>query len=147
MGTYNTQYRDYYDNMRRKNYSSYRYGNSNNGLGNNTNEGHFGKRIVLDLIGVLVLFLMVIGCKTIRTPKTQAAYIYCKNVVNENYDYKQGIEKIKNFNYQEFENKAVNFIDEMKAKFTISKDIEGKVEDNLVMPVNENKGSSNENKK
>lgn len=91
MGIYNSEYENYYNNMKRRGGVSYSYKGSNS----KKEENFITRRIIRDLIGVLILFMLVLMCKGIKTPQAVAVYNYSKRIVNTNYDYKPLVEKIK----------------------------------------------------
>ena len=133
MGSYNSQYEEYYRNLKKRkdrNESNYFSKRSYSPAA-----GYIGKRIIRDLIGAAVLFFMVIVCKLVVTPQTQAVYNYSKKVVNESYDYKQIYTKIKSFNIKTIEEEATDFIEKAKAKITGGKTIKEKIENQFQLPV------------
>lgn len=128
MNNYSSQYRDYYNSIIN---SKKKINNSNNLFSRN-----IGKRLIRELTGVLILFVFVIACKAIRTPRTQAVYEYSKKIVKENYDYKQLVYKIKDFDYKGFEKKVEDYIDKIESKIKgngIVKEVE---DENFLMPCN-----------
>lgn len=69
MGSYNSQYEEYYRNLkRRKEGSKINYFNRKP---YDLSSNYISKRIIRDLVGTCVLFLIVIFCKIIVTPETQ----------------------------------------------------------------------------
>lgn len=133
MGSYNSQYEEYYRNLRKR-----KEGNGFNYLNRKSSSptsGYIGRRIIRDLIGAAVLFFIVIACKVIVTPQTQAVYNYSKKIVDENYDYKQAYTKIKSLNLQGIEEEATDFIEKIKAKVTGGKTIKERIENQFQVPV------------
>lgn len=136
MGNYNSQYESYYNSMvnKRKNYGGYGYSLQNNKSFNL--DGKFIlKRLMRDLIGVFILFLFVIICKLVVTPQTTAAYNYSKEFVNKSYDYKQIINYVKAFNYNETEEKVTEWLDSIKAKITGGKTLKDKLKTDFLLPI------------
>lgn len=98
MSSFNSQYEEYYSRVNRgrrdkrerkeKKPRAYR----------------IGARLIRDLFGVLVLFLIVISCRAIETPETQAVYKYSKAVLNKTY------------NYNEIKNSIYYFKEKLKTK-------------------------------
>lgn len=116
MGNYNMQYQSYYNNLTKK----------QRGIRNFASEGNrqskikkfYMKRLTRELIGVLALFILLLFCKVVVTPKTQYAYNYSKEVINKQYDYSILIDKAKGIKVKDIEVITVNFIE--KVKSTIS---------------------------
>ena len=72
------------------------------------------KRIIRDLIGVLVLFAFVMICKIIQTPQTKSIYSYSKEVVDENYDYSKIEAQLKNININDIKNGTENVMNRIR---------------------------------
>ncbi|MBK5241585.1 endopeptidase [Clostridium sp.] len=120
MGNYNTQYQSYYNNLARKQWGTNKiYGDSNK---NSRMSNFFIKRITRELIGVLVLIIFVLFCKTVVTPKTQYVYNYSKEAISKHYDYSTLINSAKGFKFEDIGSITVDFID--KVKGTISSEQE-----------------------
>ncbi|SFB16364.1 M23 family metallopeptidase [Clostridium frigidicarnis] len=110
-----------------------------------------GKTIIFQLVGTLLLFTIIIGCKVIKTSETAYAYEYGKKVVSENYDYKNAIDYVKNYDYKsinisnlkEFKIDGINssvstYLDKFKVKlgeFTSARNV---IEKNYMIPCNGN---------
>lgn len=94
------------------------------------------KRIVRDLIGVLVLFIFITGCKLIVTPQTKMVYSYSKEVINENYDYGAIKEKIKSVNFNELQGKLMNIIEQIRSKVTGKESSTTRIKNEFILPVN-----------
>lgn len=115
MGSYNSEYENYYSNIRKRSGSGYPYKN------NSTKKSEMSfleKRIISELAGVLVLFCVVICCKIFITPTTKAIYDYSKNIVNVNYDYKAAIEKIKGMNISDIKSEKPSILQNAEDKVT-----------------------------
>lgn len=148
MGSYNSQYESYYSSLvnRRRNTGGY------SGYGNRRNrtqliEGNFlVRRITIDLIGVFILFVFVIGCKLIPTAQTAAAYKFSKELLNKSYDYKSALVSlkkielkkldIKKFDFTIYEDKFTNWMDGVKAKLTGGKTLKEDLRINYTVPIN-----------
>jgi hypothetical protein len=121
MGNYNMQYESYYNNLGRKKRSTNKlFGESNK---KNTILNFYIKRLTRELIGVLVLFTFVLGCKLIVTPKTQYVYNYSKGVINRQYDYSALIKKAKEFEFEDIQAITVNFIENVKSTISSENEI------------------------
>lgn len=137
MGNYNSQYENYYKSIVNKRSNS-------NGFSERNLEKRFKgnpvtRRIVQDLCGVLVMLLVVIICKVIEVPQTEAVYKYSKEVVNTNLDYSVVVDKVKNINTNEnIQDKAVELIDRIKTKLIGGETIKEKIRDRFTLPVNGN---------
>ncbi|MCJ7689228.1 MAG: endopeptidase [Clostridiaceae bacterium] len=116
MGNYNTQYQSYYNNLTRKQRGTNKISADSNN--NSILANFFIKRIIRELIGVLVLIIFVLFCKVVVTPKTQYVYNYSKEAISKHYDYSTLINKAKGFQFEDIGSITVNFID--KVKSTIS---------------------------
>lgn len=137
---YNSQYEEYYNSLKRRNFSRYqqRKGNSynNNAFRDSRyKKNNFTKRIIRDLLGTFLLFLVVIGVKAIKTPNTQMVYNYSKKIVNENYNYKPLLEKTKNKNFKSLEKEALDYIEKIKNKITEEKSIDSFIKDEFQIPI------------
>jgi len=108
------------------------------GIGEKKNKGSWiARRLMQELCGVLVMLVFVIVCKFVVTPQTVAAYNYSKTIINSNYDYKNIVNKAKSINTNEsFQDKAVDFIDNLKSRFTGGKTIKEKIKENFSLPAN-----------
>jgi hypothetical protein len=116
MGSYNMQYQSYYNNLAKNQRGLNNFAGRNNNRSRKSN--FYVKRLTRELVGVLVLFIFVLTCKVVVTPKTQYAYNYSKEVINKQYNYNALIEKAKGVKFKDIESIRVNFIE--KVKNTIS---------------------------
>lgn len=135
MGSYNSQYEEYYKTLKKR-----KEGNGFNYLNRRSPSSiseYIGRRIIRDLIGAAVLFFIVIVCKLIVTPQTQAVYNYSKKIVNESYDYKEIYAKLKSLDIKNVnvEEEATDFIEKLKAKITGGKTLKEKIENQFQLPV------------
>ena len=113
MGNYNMQYQSYYNNLAKKQRGTNNFASESNKQGRRSN--FYIKRLTRELIGVLVLFIFVLICKVVVTPKTQYAYNYSKEVINKQYDYSTLIDKAKGVKFKDIEAITVNFIEKVKS--------------------------------
>lgn len=136
MGNFNSKYESYYSSIvNRRNTGGYYNGISNKHQKQLTGN-RIIKKLIQDLCGVLIMFIFVITCKTIVTPRTTTAYNYCKNVVNKNYDYKKIITTIKEEGKTEnFQDRIINIIEKIKTKFTGEETIKNMIKDKFQLPV------------
>lgn len=116
MGNYNTQYQSYYNNLGKKQKGS------NNSFNESKKHGRISnfyiKRLTRELVGVLVLFIIVLMLKTVVTQKTQYAYNYSKQILNEQYNYSGLIGKVKTVKFKDVGVISGNLLE--KVKKTIS---------------------------
>lgn len=162
MGNYNNEYEGYYGKILEKqrrgaNYRGYNgtgysrgsyrdenRSNNNKPLFDFSKEGIF-KRIMQELIGVLCLMILVVICKTVNIPQIDWLYSYGKNVVNENFDYKQVINydygtllaKVNvNFsNSNDLRTELENYVETFKSKFTGEKTQKDEMKDTFISPL------------
>jgi len=124
MGNYNMQYQSYYNNLAKK----------QRGVNNFTSDSRkrsripnfYVKRLTRELIGVLVLFILVLFCKVVVTPKTQYVYNYSKEVIGKQYDYSTLINKAKDVKFKDIETITVNFIEKVKNAIPSVEEIDNK---------------------
>ena len=112
MGNYNTQYQSYYNSLAKRQRGGNSFAMENNKKGKRMD--FFMKILIRQLIGVLVLFLFVLICKVVVTPKTQNIYNYSKEVISKQYDYGLLIDKAKTIKYKDIEIITGNFIEKIK---------------------------------
>ena len=112
MGNYNTQYQSYYNSLAKRQRGGNSFAMENNKKGKRMD--FFMKILIRQLIGVLVLFLFVLICKVVVTPKTQYIYNYSKEVISKQYDYGLLIDKAKTIKYKDIEIITGNFIEKIK---------------------------------
>lgn len=162
MGNYNNEYEGYYGkilekqrrgaNYRRYNGTEYSRGSyreenrSSNSkpLFDFSKEGIF-KRIIQELIGVLCLMVLVVVCKTVNIPQIDWIYSYGKNIVNENFDYKQVVNydygallakvNINFSNSNDLRVELENYVETFKSKFTGEKTQKDEIKDAFVSPL------------
>ena len=138
MGNYNSQYEDYYSSLRKKSGTgNYPYHNINYSGGDNKifQGKYWTRRITRDLIGVLVLFVFIIGCKVISVPQTQIVYSYSKEVINQNYDYVGLKEKIRTVDFNKLQDKIKSIIEQIRLKVTGNESAAVKIKNEFVLPV------------
>ncbi|SKA75337.1 Peptidase family M23 [Clostridium sp. USBA 49] len=136
MGNYNSQYESYYSSLinkkKKKDYYNYK---SNDSSIFKFDKNYIFKRLVRELIGVFILFIFVISCKTLVTPKTKEIYSYSKKIVNENLNYNSVLASAKTINLKSIEEKSINWIENIKTKLTGEKIIKNKINNEFILPV------------
>lgn len=130
MGNYNPQYRDYYNSVLNKRGVYSRATKT----GTNKKENFIIKRIIRDLAGVLILFIIVIFCKIVVTPATQNVYDYSKKIVNENFDYKKAWTSIKSFDFNKFKTKSQDYIEKVINKINNKESVKDLVKKDYELP-------------
>ena len=116
MGNYNMQYQSYYNSLAKKQRGSNNFASESKRQGSRSN--FFVRRLTRELTGVLFLFIFVLFCKVVVTPKTQYVYNYSKEAINKQYNYSVLVDKAKKVQFKDIEAITVNFIE--KVKDTIS---------------------------
>lgn len=145
MGSFSSQYEDYYNNMLRRKKKNNSY------FANGYNKNDLGKRVLNTLkfqaIGTTILFVFVFGVKEISMPQTQNIYAYCKYFLNENYDYKALIKKAQALNLNDMQNyiqqinfdsikaQSVDCIENIRARITGEDTVNEKIEKNYAAPI------------
>ncbi|MBU3103793.1 hypothetical protein [Clostridium gasigenes] len=84
--------------------------------------GKWGNRIIFELVLTVVLFICVIGMKSLPYKEAKTVYTACKEIVNKDFDYKEFIEEVKTINFMEE-------IDKIKVSLKIDEAIKTKSED------------------
>lgn len=139
MGNYNSQYEDYYSSLKKKNRirnSPYQHMGYNSIDTRKPKGKYWFRRITRDLIGVLILFLFIIGCKILVTPETQNVYNYSKNVLNQNFNYEDLMEKAKTVDLTKLQGKFTNIIQQIRSKITGNQSATTKIKNEFIVPVN-----------
>lgn len=131
MGNYNSHYESYYRSMVNRGKSRLRYAG---GSSNTSFESRITKRLTRDLIGVLVLFIFVLGCKTIVNPMTQKAYGYFNTMVNKQYDYKGFYENIKTFQLSGIQESIIGKIEEVRCSIFGEKTFKERLKEDFDFP-------------
>ncbi|WP_315116926.1 M23 family metallopeptidase [uncultured Clostridium sp.] len=134
MGSYNSQYEEYYRNLKKRKEVNNYY--SSKGRNDNIVSNYISRRIIRDLSGATMLFFLVLVCKVVVTPKTQLVYNYSKEIVNKNIDVSSLYLNIKKFNYKELEERTTNIIESAKSKITGKKTMNQKIGEEFALPVN-----------
>jgi Membrane proteins related to metalloendopeptidases len=135
MGSYNSQYESYYSKMYGKKNTNY-YNTKRNSSKKNKSFTFDGivKRVIAQLIIVLLLFSMIIICKMFINPYTRYIYTYSKQTINNNYDYSSMYSNIKKMNFNQLQSDAINYIEELRVKITGGQTIKDEIQ-NFSWPV------------
>jgi len=116
VGYYDSEYEKYYGSLRRKlNYSPYyreRVSNKENYF--NKKGNYLVRRIIRDLIGVLVLFIFIILCKVASNPQAKSVYNYSKSIINQNYNYSKLKTQLNSININYIEDRIKNTVKELR---------------------------------
>lgn len=140
MGNYNSYYESYYNRLLNKSGNDGAYNSSNKidyrKRHYKTDEDNpFVKLIIRQLTGVLILFLFVLICRLVVTPRTAAAYKFCENMINKEYDYKEIVLKVKNLKVQDFQEKIVYGIEKIRCGITGDKTFKESINENFILPI------------
>lgn len=138
MGNYNSKYEDYYNCLKRENKirnSPYQYNSYNIGKIGGSRENYWIRRITRELVGVLILFVFVIGCKVIVTPQTQTVYNYSRKVLDQNYNYTALIEKAKSIDLNKLQDDFTSIIERVRSKLTGKETTSDKIKNEFVLPL------------
>jgi hypothetical protein len=126
MGNYNMQYQSYYNNLAKKQRGANSFGSESNKKGRRSN--FYIKRLTRELIGVLILFILVLICKVVVTPKTQYAYNYSKEVINKKYDYSVLLDRAKDVKFKDIEAITVKLIEKVKSTIPSGNEIKKSID-------------------
>lgn len=99
------------------------------------NGGFFVRRLTLDLIGTLILFLLLIICRSYKVPQTTFLYTNAKKYVNYTFDYKTLISKASAISLKDIEGKVTNYIDTINSKLWGKQSFQDKIKSQYVVPV------------
>ncbi|SHI02553.1 Peptidase family M23 [Clostridium collagenovorans DSM 3089] len=179
MSNYRMQYENYYNNISKKrkvkaanksndkekitsNYrerecnhrdKEYDYILKRNGYRNSSRSSKksWANTIIMQLSGVLIMSVLLLGCKAIDTSTTQKVYSKSCTILSKNYDLTAIASSIKNGGYKEFEGKVLSYIDGVKSKVLGGKTLEERLKEDFSFPTIQNnslglKADSNEGK-
>lgn len=133
MGNYNSLYEDYYNAQSRRKFSTSKSrGVQGSKVQHKTS--FVVRRIMQELIGVLILFAVVLSCKAVVNYQTKAAYTYSKSVVNTFYDYKPLFVDIKTLQISTIKGNILNYYNQVKTKLQSTTTFKTKVTSELIVP-------------
>lgn len=149
MGSFNSQYENYYSTLSKKGHiqNNLPYSRQTRIENKFFSKSKILKIIQLQLAGTLILFMCAFICKFYVNPQTKAVYSYSKNIVSENFDYKSSIRYLKSIdvnsliiyvksaNITEFQSKIINWIDSVKTKIIGGRTTKDNISNNFMMPV------------
>ena len=92
MSSFNSQYEEYYSRFR----PGLRKRNAKEKRPKKSRGAYLTGRIIRDLTGVLILIVIVTGCRLVQTPQTQAVYKYSRDILNKSYNYTEVNKVVKN---------------------------------------------------
>lgn len=146
MGSFNSQYENYYNNLIRGN-KGIRRGYLNGSKNKKNYAARFMQILIFQAIAALILALFIMSLKIINTPDTKRIYAYCKQVINEDYNYKPVIKAAEKFdwsnatqyvsqkNFDYIQAKAVNYIEQIRSQITGEKTIGQKIKQEYDVPL------------
>jgi murein DD-endopeptidase MepM/ murein hydrolase activator NlpD len=133
MGSYNSQYESYYSHLTNRGNS---YKNINRKMnGKNLDTFSLSKRLIGDLIGVLVLFSSTLVCKMGILPNSEKVYVQCKSVVNSKFDYTNLENSISKFNIRQVEIYFDDAFQSAMAQITGEQKIKDTIKESYSLPV------------
>lgn len=139
MAGYGSQYEEYYKNLKlkgEKRFIGNSHGSRNYGIGrrNKPKGNYWVKRIIRNLVGTCVMFLTVLVCKAVSVPQTKTFYDYSKNMVNNDLDYKQLVDKAKKVDTKNIETCVTDVIERIKKNITGNKTVKEKIREEFILP-------------
>lgn len=114
MGYYNSQYEDYYNQLKKGVKYSPRYNKISNQNNKKTKINIITTRFIRDLTGALILSIVIGVCKIVQTPQTKIVYNYSKKVVNETYDYNNLQRNLKSIDLNSLEDETKNIVNRLE---------------------------------
>lgn len=142
MGNYNSEYESYYNAMVNKG-KGRNYSNSKKAfegislISNLFSKQRIFRRIFQELIGGLLLFIVLIFCKSNVLPQSKTVYNYSKQVAHQNLDFKElhsDFSKIRNLKLVNFQTKASDFIESIKINLVGGLSVKEKIRANYIIP-------------
>ena len=149
MGNYNSEYESYYNAMVNKG-KGRNYFNSKKGsdgrrgkgvatslIGNLFNKQRIFRRISQELGGGLLLFIILIFCKSNILPQSKTVYNYSKQIVHQNLDFEslhRDLSKVENLKLNNFQTKASDFIEKIKISLVGGLSVKEKIKANYIIP-------------
>ena len=149
MGNYNSEYESYYNSMLNKGKvrkspnlqkASNRGGRKGIGItfiGNLFSKQRIFKRVLQELIGGLLLFSILIFCKSNALAQSKTVYNYSKQVVHQNIDFKKlpsDLSKVRSLKLENFQTKASDFIERIKISLVGGLSVKEKIKANYIIP-------------
>lgn len=138
MGSYNSQYENYYNSLKKRSRATYlpNYKNTfTSDRGEKKTSNYWARRIIRELIGVFILFVLVITCKAVHNARTISVYNYSKSIVSENYDYKDILNRTKSFDFKKLQDSIINRIENVRSKLTGTDMVQDKIRKEFIIPV------------
>ncbi|KYH34485.1 hypothetical protein CLTEP_15330 [Clostridium tepidiprofundi DSM 19306] len=114
MGNYNAQYESYYKrllNNRKSMNKLHKYNRANNKIAN---------VLMRQLTGTLILFLIILFCKSVTTSATYKVYNFSKTLINKDYDYRLILKEVKSFDFYKFQDNVIDKIENIMCKININ---------------------------
>lgn len=149
MGNYNSEYENYYNTMLNKgkgrNYSNSKKasdGISFKGIrvsfiSNLFSKKRIFRRVFQELIGGLILFIVLIFCKSNVLAGSKTVYNYSKQIVHQNLDLKElqsDLGKVRNLKLDNFQTKASDFMERIKISVVGGLSVKEKIKANYIIP-------------
>ncbi len=137
MGSYNSEYQEYYDSMLKRRNKGFSFG------GNSLRGKVFSKKVIIrrviqELIGGVLLFLSVVFFKTNALPQNKVIYSNSKKIMHQNYDYRKINSEIKSIHITEFSNNeevVSDWLENLKVKYFGGVTIKTRIKESYMMPL------------
>lgn len=138
MGNYRAQYEKYYGSVKGKASGSKDkvggYASKNRRQGTEQLADRLIKKIMWQLVGALVLVLLLLVIKMIPLEGTKEAYIVSKKMMDQDFNISETVVAINIEGAEEYKEKALDYIDEIKSLVVGEKTLKEKIKDEYVVP-------------
>ena len=99
MGSYNTSYENYYSNLKNGRVSGGKHPIISKDKNKVSLSTFVIRRVIQELIGVLVLFIFVLTISSLQHPVAEKIYIKSRELVSESYDISEVWNKVLSCNF------------------------------------------------
>lgn len=135
MGSYNTSYESYYSNLKSDKGSGNRLPLNSNNKSKKGIRSFIVRRIVQELTGVLILFIIVLTIISIENPEANKIYRHSKELVNKSYDFSEIWKKIKKVEVNALTDNAEEYIDKLISKALGRETTKERISNTFITPV------------
>ena len=137
MGSYNSEYQEYYDSMIKKKSKGFSFGR--NGLQDKIfSKKAIIRRVIQELLGGVLLFLSIVFFKTNALPQNKVIYSNSKKIMHQNYDYTKIHNDIKSIHITEFNNneEAISdWLESLKVDYFGGVTVKSKIRESYMIPI------------
>lgn len=140
MGSYNSEYESYYAKImgKKRGPDSYRKDYSVGNL-TGTQSKNVGdiiiKRVIQELAGAFILFMLIFMFKMIKTPETITAYAMAKDIVSKGYSVEDTINYAKTMDLSSIKSSAEVYVEDIKEKLGAGDSIKERSKENFIKPL------------